>query len=454
MPNTLSELDRRLLHGKVNAIGTDLTVGLGKVTRRFVIDALTGMLLSGSVRLTEIARALDETIPLHSTHKRMSRNLGNPHIGRVVADNLLAVASRAVRDEALLVIDLFELVKPYAEKMEYLASPPSSADARPPEPGGDRQRGYHVCEVFGWDVHGGPLPEYEDLARQLAGEYPDDAQVSAWNHQVVTPLAQTLFSSSAPDYQSETDEVLGLVRRVNDACGGRCLFAIDTVGLAPRASLHRQSPGLLAKQRGLPDALAAETGCRFAARIAGDYPLLYARQTTTAHDVGESCQTPYGETLYKHQADLDIGVFVHFGAVPVRLPATPDRPMWLLTVKRLTGDPRGPANDMDPYLILTTQPMPRNRKLLWNLAWSFLSYWDAIQTNQALKEQFDFDDVRVLTYDRLRNLGTLVLAASFVESRWPGIGLTTSLFAEPRGRSFRFYRSDAADEGPAGPAVD
>ena len=107
----------------MRAISATLTVGLGKVASRFVEDMLTGMLIAGSVRLTEIARALDESIPLHSTHKRLSRNLGNPRIGEMVAGNLLEAGANMVRDDTLLVIDVFELVKLYAEKMEYLAAP-------------------------------------------------------------------------------------------------------------------------------------------------------------------------------------------------------------------------------------------------------------------------------------------------------------------------------------------
>ena len=449
MPGDTQDFDIGMLRSKVHAIGAGLSAGLGKVATRFVEDMLFGMLASGSVRLTEIARALGESIPMHATHKRLSRNLGNVRVGNVVASNLLAEGARVVRDDALLVIDLFEIVKPYAEKMEYLNSPSSpvgeASDAGPPRE--NANRGYHVCEILGWDIHGRPLPQYEALAQRMGSETDPDNEISAWDNQVVTPLAQTLFSPNAPTFRSESDEILDLVQRVDLACEHRCLFAIDTVGFPRlRQSLQRHSPELLAKHHGLPEVLSRATDCRFVARVPGDYPLLHGRYTTAASDLGESCETPYGITLYKHQNDVDIGLFVHFGAVPVRLPGSPDKPLWLLAVKGMSGEANPVANDMDPFLILTTEAMPRNRKVLWDVVWSFLSYWDAIQTNQAIKGQFDFDDVRVLTYDRLRNLGILVLAASFVESQWPGIALTKSLFRAPRGRSFQFYRAETPEE--------
>ena len=103
--------------------------------------------------------------------------------------------------------------------------------------------------------------------------------------------------------------------------------------------------------------------------------------------------------------------------------------------------------DWEPFLILTTEPMRRNRDVLWRLVWSFLSYWDAIQTNQAIKGQFDFDDIRVLSYDRLRTLGNLVVAASFVEAHWPGIAIKKSLFRAPRSRLHSLHRSATLDDG-------
>ena len=442
MTDNPQDFDIGMLHSKVHAIGARLSAGLGKVASRFVEDMLLGMLVSGSVRLTEIARALGESIPTHATHKRLSRNLGNVRVGGVVADNLLAEGAGGVRDDALLVIDLFEVVKPYAEKMEYVNSPSSSHGTRRDK----ARRGYHVCEIFGWDVHGGPLPRYQDLARRMGSESDPENKISAWDNQVVTPLAQTLFSPNAPSFRSETDEVLALVRRVDAACERRCVFAIDTVGFPQlRQSLQRHSPELLAKQHELPKMLAA-TDRRFVARVPGDYPLQHGRYTIEAREVAESCKTPYGITLYKHRINVDLGLFVHFGSVPVRLPECPDKPLWLVAIKGMAGEPRRAPSDLDPFVMLTTEPMPRNRKVLWDVVWSFLSYWDAIQTNQALKAQFDFDDVRVLTYDRLRNLGILVLAASFVESQWPGITVTKSLYRAPRGRSFQFYRGETPEE--------
>jgi len=449
MQDTAADFDRDQLHAKVRAIGATLSVGLGKVASRFVNDMLAGMLIGGSVRLTEIARALDESIPLHSTHKRLSRNLGNPRIGSVVADNLLKDGAANVHGDSLLVVDLFEVVKRYAEKMQYLPASATVGDAPSPTngehegPTEEGDRAYRVCEVFAWDLDGAPIPEYAELAQQMPSDTDGEDTVSAWNNLMLTPLAQSLYSPRAPEFRSETDEVVELLRRVVAVTEGRGIFAFDISNF--RGRLRRHSYELLARHRELPEVLTAELQCRYTARVPGDYPLLHGRSPTTAREVGVSCDTPYGVTLYKYRDAEDVGMFVHFGAVPVRLPACPERPLWLVSVKGLPPIEPTPS-DPEPVLILTTEAMSRNRKVIWPLVWRFLSYWDAVRINQEIKDQFDFDDVRVLTYDRLRNLGALVLAASYVESQWPGITLRTSMHREPRTRSPTLFR----DTAPAG----
>ncbi len=65
-----------------------LSCGLSKPARRFVGEALYGIAARGSVRLSEIGRALEEPIPLIKTETRLSRNLGREelcaHLGAAV----------------------------------------------------------------------------------------------------------------------------------------------------------------------------------------------------------------------------------------------------------------------------------------------------------------------------------------------------------------------------------
>lgn len=393
--------DVDMVRNKARALAADLSAGLGKVHSRFVADMLSGLLLSGSVRLSKVARALREPIPEHSTHKRLSRNLGNAEVGRVVAENLLQEAAKLISPDAVLVVDSYEVVKPYAKKMEYLASPTANGPAK----------GYNVSEVVSWNMRGGPMPTLAQAARDMPPDPSAHAhRVSAWNDVVFTPVAQTLWSTQAPGSLSRTDEIVRLIRSVSTACAGHGVFSVNA-----------------AADSDLPVALADES-CNYVVHVAPEQPLMHRRHRTDAASVGTACNKPYATTIYKTQDDHEESVFLQFGATPVTLPDRRGQPLWLLTIESgLAAQAEQPTS----YL-LTNQPLRRNRAVLWRLVLSFLQYGHAVRTNRAIKGEFDFDDVRVLSYQRLRNLATLVQAAAYVRALWPGVELQERIFLEPQ----------------------
>lgn len=393
--------DVDLVRNKARALAADLSAGLGKVHSRFVADMLSGLLLSGSVRLSKVARALREPIPEHSTHKRLSRNLGNAEVGRVVADNLLQEAATLISADAVLVVDSYEVVKPYAKKMEYLAPPNANGPAK----------GYNVSEVVSWDMRGGPMPALAQAARDMPPDPRAHAhRVSAWNDVVFTPVAQTLWSTQAPGFLSRTDEIVRLIRSVAAACAGRGVFSVNA-----------------AADGEVPVALADES-CNYVVRVAPEQLLMHRRRRTDAASVGTACNKPYATTIYKTQDDHEESVFLQFGATPVTLPERQEQSLWLLTIESgLAAQGEQPTS----YL-LTNQPLRRNRAVLWRLVLSFLQYGHAVRTNRSIKSEFDFDDVRVLSYQRLRNLATLVHAAAYVRALWPGVELQERIFLKPQ----------------------
>ena len=407
-----------LVRKKAKALAARFSVGLGKVQSRFVADMLSGLLVSGSVRLTEVARVLGEPIPKHSTHKRLSRNLGSAEVGRVVAGNLLQAASELIDADAALVVDSFEIVKPYAQRMQYLAPGADGAHGR--------RKGYNVCEIVSWDMRGGPMPALAQAARDMpADPTAHGIRVSAWNDVVFTPVAQTLWSTEAPGSLSRTGEIVRLIRTVAAACEGRGVFNID-------ATADTDLPDALADEallRGAsPSRSPADGSFNYVLRVAPEQPLLHRRRSSDAASIGKACTKPYGTTIYKTQEDHEESVFLQFGATPVALPTRHEHALWLLTIESgLATQAEQPTS----YL-LTNQPLRRNRAVLWRLVLSFLQHGHAVRTNRAIKQRFDFDDVRVLSYQRLRNLATLVQAAAFVEALWPGVELKERIFLEPQ----------------------
>ena len=83
----------RKLRQQIHYFSGELCTKLGKVSSRFVEEAIFGISASGSVRLTEIGHALEEKIDLHATHKRLSRNLAEEKLESALEERLLQLGS-------------------------------------------------------------------------------------------------------------------------------------------------------------------------------------------------------------------------------------------------------------------------------------------------------------------------------------------------------------------------
>ena len=330
-----------------------ISQGLGKVAARLVGDMVAGIHRSHSVRLMDIARILDEPIPLHATHKRLSRNLANTATGRIVTDNLLRIACGRVTDNTRLLLQFFDLEKRYAEKMEFL-SPLGGAD------GANGKRGYRLCEIVASDIGG-------------ASFYP--LLLRPWSNRMTEPADQT-------------GEILALIQQVRRASGGNGLI-VDRSPTPP--------PDLLRN-------LVRDSSCRFILNQQEDIELIYRRRLCTGTELADKCSTPYATTMYKLWDDIDYAVFCHFGFMPVRLPDYPDRPLFLVVVR---FDLEHGTYPTPRYLLLTSEPMRRNRLVLTQLVEAYVSLQQVESTNRALKERYHLSAVQVQKFDRLQTLLSL-----------------------------------------------
>lgn len=330
------------------------------VCTRFIEEMIYGLSSGGSVRLTEIGRSLEEDISLHATHKRLSRNLARKNLGAEIGQEVLDLGARRIKKETLLIVDPSDLTKKYAEEMEYLAE---VRDANEKTIGS----GYWLCEVIGCEV----------------------------GSNEITPLSEVLWSQEAPAFISENKEILTLVNKVRQATDGRGILVYDRGG----------------DRRKLLVPWTQDDSCRYLVRQRGDRQLLYKGRLKKELDLAEMCKTPYSETIIKEKDGTEKAYFLNYGFLLVRLPEYTARSLWLVVIKGF---------GKRPLMLLTTEPMRRHRKTLkWALD-AYLTRWRIEDTIHFLKQSYNFEDVRVLTYRRLKNMATLLLAASYFSMVWLG----------------------------------
>jgi hypothetical protein len=342
------------IRGQIAQFSGNLSRGLCKAARRLVGEMLYGIQARQSVHLSEIVRSLEERIPAIKTENRLSNNLFRPEIREVLQPALAAAGSSRIGRDTLLVLDLSDVVKPYAEKMEHLAQVRDGSAK-------EIANGYWTCHVIGVENGG----------------------------QEITPLYGELYSQEAEDFVSENEEILKAIRQVSGATAGRGIWIIDRGG--DRRQLYDE---LVPPRKGL----------RFLIRQKGDRHLLCGTRKLSTREIAAQCPLPYATTIVREEKERERTYHLEFGFRAVRLPEYPEVPLWLVV---MTGFGE------EPLILLTNVPMRKNRTVLWWAVSAYLTRWRIEETIRFAKQSYQLEDIRVLKYNRLRNMVVLVTAAMF-----------------------------------------
>lgn len=255
---------REQIHGFVLL----LAVSLSKPKARFVEEMVYGIQASQDVKLSSIGRALEEGIRLKKTVERLSWHAGQPGLGEGINGRVAMMGSRRVHRDTLLIVDPSDIRKEYAKRMPYLATVRDGST-------GELAPGYWTC----------PIVACESSSRRM------------------TPLHLSLWSSEAPDFVSENEQILSCVDTVRGAVADRGIWVIDRGG--DRENLLH--PFLDRKMR-------------FIVRMKGDRHLLYRGRAVAARALAAGCPLPYAEVIVREEEKKEKTYHLEFGYRQVRFP--------------------------------------------------------------------------------------------------------------------------------------
>ena len=361
-PNREAEMNRILIAHRVRE-QLDGFLGIfsprfSKPRLKFIGQMVFGMQARQDVKLSSIARALDEDILAKKTEERLSRHLDAPGLAQAVNEQIAAHAAARVREDTLIIVDPTDVRKPHAEKMPYLATIRDGSQ-------GELGPGYWGCLAVACEP----------------------------SRRRVIPLHQRLWSAEAPDFVSENAQILQVVDTVRKPTQGRGIYVMDR-GFDRAELLHP----LLDRK------------LRFIVRLVGDRHLIGRRGAQRASEIGRTCAMRYAETVIKEGLDTEKKLPLEFGCVPVKLPERPEQ-LYLVVVRGF-GE--------EPMLLLTNVALTSSRKSLWAIVRGYLCRWLVEETIRFIKQSYHLEDMRVLRYERLRNLTALVLAAVYFAAVWLG----------------------------------
>ena len=336
---------------------------VGKVGYKFLADMLDGIQKTRSVNLTTIARGLSESIRLHATHKRLSRNLDDEEILSAFSSAVLSRGASNVKSDTRLIVTMHELNKKYASKIQYLSGSEEE----------HQSLGFKVCEI-------------------LASDYQSD---------VYYPIFSRVWSDQVPDYKGDAKEVLKTIKIVLQHTNNKGICYLDDLSLSPEVITR----------------IILESDFDFIS-LANNFnsEIEYESHQYFASDLAEKLDTRFGKMMYKlvpktqsNLPSVDMDLFVHAGAFKVNLKET-SRNLQLITLKtknRFVGELSIP--------VLTTVNNLKSRKNLMGLVESLMSKNDVVLTHRHYKNEFDLSGFRVLKFSRLNLLVTLVQTVMFYE---------------------------------------
>lgn len=378
---------------QIEGFSARFTEGLGKVKRRFIGDMLYGMQCAKDVKLSNAARSLHETIPLIKTENRLSRNLSGEDLTDVLNRRLSWLGSAHVKRDTVLAVDLSDLTKKYARKMEHLARVRDGSE-------GELSDGYWLCDVLAADVGGDRL----------------------------VPMYGELYSQLAPDFESENTQILKAIEVVSDATKGRGIVAIDRGG-----------------DRGKLLNPLLDRKLRFVIRQKGDrHVVLRGGRTLRVREASRWAMTSVRYRIEVEREGYTETKEIRVGSVEVRLPRRGDDVLWLVVVRGFGEKPIFLLTNVAPSAL-------RGDHAKW-IADIYVTRWRCEEVFRYIKQSYRLEDVRVRSYVGLRNTYVLVHGVAHFVSVVVGSGARLRFLfrtiCEKAQRFFeiaRFYHYAVAD---------
>jgi hypothetical protein len=361
---------RSRLKAQLTKFSTDLCDGLSRPLEKFVGQMLFGIQASQDVKLSNIARSLKEEIPLIKTEDRLSRNLRAVELEAELTAQLAKMASERIGTSTVLCLDLSDIRKEYAQKMEYLAPVHDGST-------GQVHAGYWLCDITGAEVNGSEI----------------------------VPLYQKLYSAEAEDLSSENAEVLAGVDLLRAHTQGRGIWAMDRGG----------------DRKKLLEPLL-DRGERFVIRSTGKrFVVDRKNMKRSVFELGARCRLRHQARIVKIQDGQEKIYDLRYGVERIRLVGR-DEPLHLVVVAGF-GE--------EPMLLLTNAlEGARDSQSLWWIAQIYLTRWKIEETFRFIKQSYKLEDIRVMKYQRLKNLVVLVTAAAYFAATFLGQKMKLRILCE------------------------
>ncbi len=356
-----------------NKFSGTISRSLGKVKKRLVKEMIYGIQASKDVKLSNIGRALMESVPLIKTEDRLSRNLGDEDLTSTINNNILRLADDKVDETMVIAIDPGDMMKPYAKVMENLCNIYDGSSH-------NQARGYHLCQVTAANL----------------------------SHDRIVPLYCEAYSTETEDYPGSTEKLIEIIRKVKEYTGTTGTWAIDRQG----------------DDTDLIRCFTDET-LQFVRRLKMSRYLHFGKninRQVKAERIDRHVELRHKAHIYVSKEGKEEFIHLTYGAITVALPEYPNEWYTLVIVKGF---------GKLPMLLLTNKQVNiNNNKQLWQIVEIYLTRWKCDECYRYIKQSYNMEDFRVLSYTSIRNITVLVHAIAYFTSIYLGISLKLKIMVQ------------------------
>ncbi len=328
---------------------TKISQGLKRPQQKFAHQMLYGILTGNKLHLSEIARSLKEEITLKKTIERLSRNLNAFEEKQSLMQDYLSLVKQHIKEDyAVIVIDNSDIAKPASRKMEALSQIRDGST-------GETTQGYLTIEAAVLSESGKmPLPVYEKV-----------------------------FSAAESGFVSETCENLCCLESLSENFSKKCVRTLDRGYDANeyyRYFLEHQE--------------------RFVIRAKKNRNVIYNGKTCNIMDAASRYKGKYCMN-FKNKKGREVNC--KMSCIPVRLCEFPEKELTLVAVYGFGAE---------PMLLLSSLTMKEKKRLCHIVTKVYLMRWRIEEYFKFKKQQFELEDLRVMSLQSIRNLNLFAMLAT------------------------------------------
>jgi len=339
-----------------------IATGQAKPLRNFLQQMLFGIIASGSLVLAKIGRSLEEIL-LKYTEKRLCYQLNSRRwkIEALQAAYLKKVAHK-ITSRTVIAVDLTDLSKPYAQKMEGLSLVRDE----------DKDK---------------LSPGYWILTMEAIR--PDGKRIPLWLE---------AFSSKEEGFLSQNILIFEAINAVLHYVGKKGIWVFD------RGFDDHKLMRFLERKR-----------LNWIMRQRGDRHLLLGDQRVEMRKLAQKLPLPYRKEVEKRQGGKVKLVILHLGSYPVRIKEKGPR-QWLIIISSLEAEERengsrGKEEEAGAPIMLLTSLAAYGEGRSTKVLHYYLSRWGCEEGIRFLKEELDLEDLRALKLVGIKRLVWLAMLA-------------------------------------------